>query len=110
MIARKHTLWIWFLMAANIVFSAAMYARLPDPAPLHWNIHGQIDGYGPRWVAAGLFPACMAFVMLLLVLLPKLGPFRSNLESIATTYGAAWKRPTLLLGGRLLKFGAQVDW
>jgi hypothetical protein len=27
-----------------------------------------------------------------------------------TTYGGAWLRPTALLGGRLFKFGAQVDW
>ena len=31
-------------------------------------------------------------------------------QAVNTTYGAAWLRPTLLLGGRLLKFGAQVDW
>jgi hypothetical protein len=30
-------------------------------------------------------------------------------QAIAATYGAAWLRPTSLLGGRLLKFGAQVS-
>ena len=87
MIARKYTTTIWILMAANIVFSAAIYPRLPDPAPVHWNIHGQVDNYGPRWVAAGVFPACMVAVMALLLVLPRLGPFRENLESISTTYG-----------------------
>ena len=26
------------------------------------------------------------------------------------TYGAAWRRPTVLLGARLVKFGVQIDW
>ena len=87
MIAKRHTIWIWMIVLANAAFSAAMYSRLPDPTPTHWNIHGQVDGWGPRWLAASLFPAILAGVMLLLVLLPKLGPFRENLESIAVTYG-----------------------
>ncbi len=87
MIAKRHITWIWLIVLANCLFNAVMYSRLPDPAPTHWNIHGQVDGWGPRWLAAGLFPAVMAAIMLLLVLLPKLGPFRENLESIAVTYG-----------------------
>ena len=30
-------------------------------------------------------------------------------QGILNTYGAVWLRPTLLLGGRLFKVGAQVD-
>ena len=30
-------------------------------------------------------------------------------QGINATYGTAWLRPTLLLGGRLLKFGGQID-
>lgn len=94
MIARRHTTFIWMTVLANAVFSAAMYSRLPEPAPMHWNIHGQIDGWGPRWLAAGLFPVIVAVIVLLLVVLPKLGPFRQNLESIAVTYG----RIVIILG------------
>jgi hypothetical protein len=31
-------------------------------------------------------------------------------QALVTTYGAAFMRPTSLLGGRLWKFGAQIDW
>jgi len=84
---RTHIRWVWILVLANVAFNAAMYSRLPDPAPTHWNIHGEVDGWGPRWLAVGLFPLIMAGIMLLLVVLPRLGPFRANLESIAVTYG-----------------------
>lgn len=87
MMNRTHIKWTWVLVLANVAFNAVMYSRLPDPAPTHWNIHGEVDGWGPRWLAAGLFPVIMAVIMLLLVFLPRLGPFRANLESIAVTYG-----------------------
>jgi hypothetical protein len=31
-------------------------------------------------------------------------------QAVLTTYGATFERPTSILGGRLFKFGAQVDW
>ncbi len=31
-------------------------------------------------------------------------------QAVITTYGATFMRPTAILGGRLFKFGAQVDW
>jgi hypothetical protein len=31
-------------------------------------------------------------------------------QADVTTYGATWTRPTSLLGGRLFKFGTQVEW
>jgi hypothetical protein len=30
-------------------------------------------------------------------------------QGIIATYGSIWQLPTALLGGRLLKFGAQID-
>ena len=31
-------------------------------------------------------------------------------QGLVATFGPAWQFPTALLGGRLLKFGAQIDW
>jgi hypothetical protein len=33
----------------------------------------------------------------------------SAVLNVNGTYGAAWLRPTSIIGGRLAKFGAQVD-
>lgn len=33
----------------------------------------------------------------------------STILSEVTTYGSSWLRPTAILGGRLFKFGAQLD-
>jgi hypothetical protein len=34
----------------------------------------------------------------------------SPVLGLSSTFGAAWRRPTSILGARLLKFGVQVDW
>ena len=34
----------------------------------------------------------------------------STILGVVNTYGPAWQRPTTILGGRLFKFGAQLNW
>ncbi len=42
----------WVVAAAIVVLawvvSAALYPGLPSTIPTHWNIHGKLDGYGPK--------------------------------------------------------------
>lgn len=45
------------LVAAIFGMTAAVYPQLPGSIPTHWNIHGQVDKYGPRstvWLIPGL--------------------------------------------------------
>ena len=68
------------LLAAMWVAAAAAYPRLPERIATHWNVHGQVDGWGGRaW--AFLFPA-MATLMVLLAteVLPRIDPRRANWE------------------------------
>lgn len=39
--------------------SLAVYAWLPDPMPVHFDIHGHADGFGSRAVGAFLLPCVM---------------------------------------------------
>lgn len=87
MMPRIHLLLLWGLVLAQFVLGAAFYPFLPNPAPIHWNIRGQADGFGPPWVDAGLFPIVSLVLAALLVLLPRLGPLRTNFEKFARTYG-----------------------
>lgn len=48
------------LTAALFIVSLAYYERLPARIPSHWNIHGQIDGYLPKWPGAFLTLFIMA--------------------------------------------------
>jgi uncharacterized membrane protein len=67
------------LLAAMWAFALAVYPRLPARIPTHWNLHGQVDGWGGR-ASVFLFPAIATGIVLLVALLPRIDPRRANLE------------------------------
>lgn len=87
MIPRFHLLTMFALVVVSAAFGAVMHWRLPETVPTHWNIHGQADGWGGKWQLTVLFPALNAGIVLLLVALPLLGPFRANFEKFRVAYG-----------------------
>ena len=87
MISRNHLLLIVALELAAIAAGAFTWDRLPERAPIRWNLHGQADGFGPRWQVAFFIPAINAGVCALLVGLPLFGPFRRNFDKFRDTYG-----------------------
>lgn len=87
MISRNQCLLMIGMIFAGAAFGGAFYNTMPDPAPTHWNLKGEIDGYGPRWVAAFLMPIIATGLMALLAGLPLLGPFRENFMRFRVTYG-----------------------
>ena len=87
MIPRFHLIWMVAAVIANIAISTAFYPRLPNPCPIHWNIHGQIDDYGSPMTMALIAPSASAGLVLLLVLFPAIGPFKRNLRDFRVVYG-----------------------
>lgn len=73
-------------IAAMLVFSAAVYSRLPDPMVIHWNAAGEPDGYGSRLFGTFLLPAVILFVWGLLLVIPKVDPRRANIEQFRDAY------------------------
>ncbi len=74
----------------TLAASAALYPGLPARIPIHWNIRGEVDGYGSRTFGAFFFPGVILAMIGLLALLPKLsprsmpiGPFRETYAYIA---------------------------
>jgi uncharacterized membrane protein len=65
------------VIAAMWAFALAVYPRLPDRIPTHWNVHGQVDGWGGRG-AAFLFPVIALGFALLMEVLPRIDPRRAN--------------------------------
>lgn len=71
-----------------LTFAASIFAypRLPDRVPTHWNIHGQVDAYGSRWIATFLIPGMLIALWGLLRVLPRIDPRRENYASMQGTY------------------------
>lgn len=73
---KKGRLRRWGLLPvlASFAFPAALYRRLPESVPVHWDWRGEIDAYAQRPVGAFLMPAIVLFVYFLLLALPKTAP------------------------------------
>lgn len=70
--------------------------RLPEQVPMHWNLQGEVDRWGPRGQALVLMPGIGLLLAGLLVVLPRIDPRR---ESHAL-HGHAYR----LVGNALLLF------
>lgn len=74
------------LTALAFVISVAAYGHLPEPMPTHWNIHGEVDGYGSRILGAFLNPLIMLVIAFMIPVLPKIDPRGRNYEKFGTAY------------------------
>ena len=52
----------------------ALWSRLPEAMPTHWNMQGEVDGFTPKPWGPLILPLAMAFVHALFALLPRLSP------------------------------------
>ncbi|HET7300025.1 MAG TPA: DUF1648 domain-containing protein, partial [Oleiagrimonas sp.] len=63
-----------------------LYPHLPNRVPSHWDIHGQVDGYLPRFWAAAMTPLTIAGLAILMVLLPLISPRKFEITPFARVY------------------------
>lgn len=68
------------------VFSFLMIPVLPEKVPTHWNIRGEVDAYGSKYINLFLMPAMAFFVYLLMSFLPAIDPLRKNYDKFAKQY------------------------
>lgn len=74
------------LILAAVAFSMAVWNRLPERMPVHWGLHGDVNGYGSRAHGAFLLPGIMLLIWLLMRFLPRIDPRRANYVKFADTY------------------------
>lgn len=74
------------LVAAAFAASAAVYGRLPERMPIHWNAAGAVDGYGSRLAGAFLVPGLMVVLAAMIPLLPRLDPRGASYEAFRPAY------------------------
>ena len=75
------------LAAAALATIAIAYPRLPPSIPVHWDLAGHPNRFGPPWALFLLGPGVMALIILLTWLLPWLSPKNFQIEAFRATYG-----------------------
>jgi len=86
------------LVILTLTASLALYPRLPQSIPTHWNIRGEVDGYGDKFWALFLLPCAMALMIVVAGLLPWLSPRRFEVDVFRSTYGFLILLVVALLG------------
>lgn len=77
---------LWILMAGLLIAGIIVYPHLPAQVPGHWNIHGDIDAYYPRWFGAFFAPLLAIAIYLLMLFTPLIDPRRENYIRFAGAY------------------------
>jgi uncharacterized membrane protein len=68
-----------------LAVTAAVYLRLPEQIPTHWNLQGQVDGVGSKQTTF-LMPAIMVGMLGLFLALPWLSPKQFEIDTFRATY------------------------
>jgi len=74
------------LVAIATIASIVVYPILPDRVPTHFDIRGNPNAYGPRWVPTVIVPVMILALWGLLRGLPKIDPRRANYAKMQDTY------------------------
>ncbi|MGI8979389.1 MAG: SdpI family protein [Pirellulaceae bacterium] len=73
------------LTAMALIATLIVYPQLPEKIPIHWNVNGQVDGFGEKpWV--WLTPGIQVGLLLLFWAIPWLSPKQFEIDSFRSTY------------------------
>ena len=74
------------ILSQMFVASLVSWPFAPEKIPVHWNLRGEVDGYGGPFTGLFLLPLLTVGLHLLLFVLPRLDPRGDNYAQFAVTY------------------------
>jgi len=74
------------LVIIAVVATLAVYPRLPELVPTHWNVNGKVDDWSSRLWGAWTIPLVMAAMLLTFRAFPLIDPRRENYPKFAGAY------------------------
>jgi uncharacterized membrane protein len=90
------------LFFASVAVSIWAYPRMPAQVPSHFDAAGRIDGYLPKMIGVGLWPALIFALALLIPILPAISPQGFRLKQSAAVLNLT------LLGVMVVEFIASI--
>src|SRR5688500_19757477 len=74
------------LVIVAVLATIALYSRLPEQVPTHWNMAGEVDDWSSRLWGAWTIPLVMAAMLLVFRAFPLIDPRRENYPKFAGAY------------------------
>lgn len=74
------------LVLGSFAITAALYARLPQTVPIHWDLRGEADGLKAKPWGPLLLPLTTAGVALLLAVVPAISPSGFGVARFRTVF------------------------
>ncbi len=65
---------VWPILIAPFIVSYFLWDKLPEEVPTHFNIKGEADDWGPRWINALMIPGIGVITYIMLLVLPMIDP------------------------------------
>ncbi len=65
---------ILLLLLAPFAVSLIVSDQVPDTVPIHFNLQGEADDYGPKWMILYMLPAIGLLIYVALLFLPRIDP------------------------------------
>ncbi|MGE5578251.1 MAG: SdpI family protein [Syntrophothermus sp.] len=75
---------LWLILAASFIVGLLVYSSLPDWIPIHWNLRGEIDGWGTK-ANVFLIPVMNVGLYLVFLVTPLIDPRRENYPRFKST-------------------------
>jgi uncharacterized membrane protein len=74
------------LLASMFVLAALTWPHAPERIPVHWDVRGEVNGFGGKVEGLLLLPLIALAVYLMMRFLPVLDPGRANYPTFAGAY------------------------
>jgi uncharacterized membrane protein len=99
------------LIGLMVAFALAVYGRLPEQVPTHFDLSGKPDDWMDRFPGAFLVPAITAGIYLLLFALRRIDPRREHYARFEDTYWVILNVLALLMAVvQVLSLGLALGW
>src|SRR4030095_6554900 len=94
-----------------LVFSIAVYSRLPERVPVHWGLSGDPNRYGSRIEGAFLMPALMIVLYVVMQWYPSRDPRSPNIAKFRGAYDTVVTATIAFLAVvHVLAVGSALGW